>query len=145
MVKGREERITSPPAMLARISSAARVIPREATDNNATREVMSIPRLPITMIAVIRYRTALMAESRYFCIRTSSLERDNRRRAALVTIRTASRQISSVARADKAPRRETSKFLASSASCVFMGNSFLWDSSPCIGIVALPWIGADGP
>ena len=54
MEKGWEERITRPPATFPRISSAARVMPRDPTDSSATREVMSISRhsavmMPATM------------------------------------------------------------------------------------------------
>ena len=52
MEKGWAERITSPPATLPRMSSAARVTPRDPTDSSATREVMGIFRLSATISTV---------------------------------------------------------------------------------------------
>ena len=74
------------------MSSAAKVTPREATDSSATREVISTPRLPTTMMAARRYSTSRTPERMIFCTRASSLEADSSRRISFKSSRTATRQ-----------------------------------------------------
>ena len=50
--KGWEERITSPPATLPKMSSAARVMPRVRTDNSAVREEVLMPNASAVMMTV---------------------------------------------------------------------------------------------
>ena len=107
MVKGWADRMTRPPATLASTSAAARVTPREATDSRATREVMSMPRLLMTMMAAMTYSTSLMPEARYFCTRSSSLGRERSFRVSFSTARMTTRQRSSVTMAASTSPRAT--------------------------------------
>ena len=117
--------MTSPPATLASTSSAARVTPREATDSSATREVMSMFRLSMTIMADSRYSTSRTPDSRYFCTLPSSLEADSRRRASFISRRTAIRQTASTMRAvrisptDTFPTEADSNFPISKSPTAF--------------------------
>ncbi len=100
--KGREERITSPPATLPRISSAARVMPRVRTDSRAVREEVLKPRASAVMMTVRTYsrvftavRISFCSRSLTFCIRFTS------RVVIFIMSRTAIRQTSSVTRAER--------------------------------------------
>ena len=61
MLKGWEDRITSPPATLPRMSSAASVTPKVSTDMMAVSDVVLTPRAPAVMMAVSTYSTAFTA------------------------------------------------------------------------------------
>ena len=99
---GCEKRMTSPPATLLRMSSAASVTPNVSTDMMAVSDEVLMPSASAVMMMVSRYRSVLRLVRMTFCSRSfRRFARESSREQSLSTSRTTIRQMRNVSSAER--------------------------------------------